>query len=149
MFNDYFPIKYGLFKTLKINSASKMSKNNLYTSLTIFISLIWICNGLFCKILNLVPRHQEIVANILGEPNARLFTMLIGIGEVILGILILSRFKTKLLAIAQICLVATMNIIEFSQVPELLLWGKVNFMFAMGFLALVYYHEFVLRKQLT
>ena len=31
------------------------------------IAAVWLANGLFCKVLNLVPRHQQIVARILGK----------------------------------------------------------------------------------
>jgi hypothetical protein len=33
--------------------------------LTWLIALVWIINGLFCKVLNWAPRHQLIVARIL------------------------------------------------------------------------------------
>jgi len=114
--------------------------------ITLIIALVWLANGLFCKILNLVPRHQEIVAAILGEEYACLFTIFIGTGEIILGILILARFQTRKLAILQMVLVVTMNVIEFTVVPELLLWGRFNTLFAFGFVLLIYYNEFVLAK---
>lgn len=44
--------------------------------------------------------------------------------------------------------VATMNIIEFIVVPDLLLWGRLNVVFACMFIGLVYYNEFVLNKKL-
>ncbi|WP_420459075.1 hypothetical protein [Neolewinella sp.] len=39
------------------------------------LALIWLTNGLYCKVLNLVPRHQEIVAAILGPAHARELTV--------------------------------------------------------------------------
>jgi putative exporter of polyketide antibiotics len=45
------------------------------------IAAVWLINGLFCKLFNLVPRHQEIVSNILGHEHAALLTKLIGLGE--------------------------------------------------------------------
>jgi hypothetical protein len=42
----------------------------------------------------------------------------------------------------QIAIVATMNVIEFFIVPDLLLWGKMNSVFALLFIGLVYYQEF-------
>lgn len=47
-------------------------------------------------------------------------------------------------ALAQIAVVATMNVLEFLFVPELLLWGRLNFAFALLFIGLVCYNEFVL-----
>lgn len=127
---------------------NSMSPTVFYRTLTLLIAFVWIANGLFSKVLNLVPRHQEIVASILGDDYARPLTIMIGVGEIILGILILNRFKPKILAILQILLVATMNIMEYLLVPDLLLWGKFNSLFALGFIILVYYHEFILSKNL-
>jgi len=50
--------------------------------LNYFIATVWIANGLFCKVLNLVPRHQQIVARILGDDYSRLLTLLIGLSEI-------------------------------------------------------------------
>ena len=104
-------------------------------------------NGLFCKVLNLVPRHEQIVAQILGAAYSRPLTILIGLSEIAMALWILSRWKPKWNAIVQILVVATMNILEFILVPDLLLWGKANAIFALGFIALVYYKEFVLSPQ--
>ncbi len=41
-----------------------------------------------------------------------------------------------------------MNIIEFICVPDLLLWGRLNLLFAMLFIWIIYYHEFILKTQL-
>lgn len=90
------------------------------------IALVWIINGVFCKVLNYVPRHQLIVARILGETHAPLLTRTIGILEAGMAIWILSRIKPRWCAIAQILLVASMNIIEFIAAPDLLLFGRVE-----------------------
>lgn len=121
----------------------------LHKTLTLLIATVWLINGLVSKVLNLVPRHEEIVARILGDENSRLFTVLIGLSEIIMAIWILTKFKSKLNAIAQITIVATMNILEFILVPELLLWGRFNIIFAFQFIGLVYYNEFVLNKKLN
>lgn len=124
-----------------------MKKKRLYNILSYSIASVWILNGLFCKVLSFVPRHEEIVARILGEEHARTFTILIGLAEILMAIWILIGFKTKLNAIAQITVVATMNIIEFILVPDLLLWGKLNSFFAFLFIILVYFNEFILNKK--
>ena len=115
---------------------------------TIIISLVWIVNGLFCKVLNLVPRHEQIVARILGDEYARPLTVLIGISEIIMAIWILSKYKSKINAWMQILIVATMDVLDFILVPDLLLWGKLNSLFALLFICLVYYNEFILNKNL-
>lgn len=116
--------------------------------LILFFSLIWLVNGLFCKILNLVPRHQQIVAEILGETYAKTLTIAIGVGEVLIAIWIISRKFAQLSAITQILLIVTMNILEFILAPHLLLWGRLNIVFALCFAALVYYQGFVLEPRL-
>lgn len=117
--------------------------------LTLVISLVWLANGLFCKVLNLVPRHQQIVETILGvdASTARVLTLLIGLSEVIMAIWILTQWKSKLNAFLQMSIVAAMNILEFVLAPDLLLWGRLNALFAFLFILLVYYHGFVLGKQ--
>jgi uncharacterized membrane protein YphA (DoxX/SURF4 family) len=118
----------------------------IHKILTYCIATVWIANGLFCKVLNLVPRHKQIVARILGDDHSRLLTILIGLSEIIMAVWILSAYKTKLNAIAQIAVVATMNTLEFILVPDLLLWGKLNSLFAFIFILVVYYNEFYLNK---
>jgi len=116
----------------------------LNTILTIAISLVWLINGLFCKLLNLVPRHQQIVARILGEEYAGLFTKLIGVAELCMCIWIVSRFKSRFCAITQIVVIATMNIIEFILAPDLLLFGRMNLPFAVLLIVVIFINEFVL-----
>jgi hypothetical protein len=111
--------------------------------------MVWLLNGLVFKVLDLVPRHQQIVASILGYEYARQFTILIGIAEVVMAAWVLSRFRSGLCAIAQITLVATMNVLEFILVPELLLWGRLNALFALLFIGVVAYAEFVLHAKLN
>ena len=125
-----------------------MSDKNKHTILIYILSTVWLVNGLVCKVLNLVPRHEEIVAQILGAEHSRLFTVLVGLSEVIMAIWIFSKFKSKLNAVAQITVVAVMNTLEFILVPDLLLWGKLNSFYALLFIGLVYYTEFVLNKKI-
>ena len=112
--------------------------------LTWLIATVWLANGLLCKVLNLVPRHQQIVARILGAEYAQPLTVLIGISEIGMAVWVLSRLFIRLSAALQIAIVLTMNVIEFSLAPDLLLWGRLNIVFAILFSALVYYNAFVL-----
>lgn len=116
--------------------------------LNILISLVWFCNGIFCKILNLVPRHQVIVTKILGQEHSFLFTKLIGVAEVLMTVWVLSKIKSKWCAMVQILVILTMNIIEFFVVPELLLYGKMNIIFASIFSLIIYANEFYLKPKL-
>lgn len=126
-----------------------MSNVTKHKLLNYFIATVWIANGLFCKVLNLVPRHQEIVARILGNENSRLLTVLIGLSEIGMAVWILSEKWPRRSAIAQIIIVATMNTLEFFLVPDLLLWGKANSLFAFLFILLIYYNEFRLYKKIA
>jgi len=117
--------------------------------ITFLIATVWLINGLFCKVLNLVPRHQEIVARILGDTHAGLLTKLIGLSEILMAIWVFSRIRSRLNAVFQILIVAVMNSIEFAIAPDLLLWGKLNAVFAFLFIILVYFNEFRLNKHLV
>lgn len=109
--------------------------------ITWLITAVWMINGLFCKVLDLEPRHQEIVARILGAEFSYL-TFSIGLAEAGMAIWIVSGVKKRLAAVTQITVVAAMNILEFFIAPDLLLWGKWNAVFALGFIALIFYNEF-------
>lgn len=126
-----------------------MTGTKQHQILNLFIAAIWLINGLFCKVLNLIPRHQEIVANILGNSHSRLITVLIGISEIGMAVWILTGVWSRLNAITQIVIIAIMNTLEFILVPELLLWGKANALFALLLIILIYYNEFYLNKKLV
>jgi len=117
--------------------------------LNYFIAIVWIISGLFCKVLNLVPRHQQIVARILGHTNDRVLTVLIGFAEMGMAVWIWSGLYTRLNAASQIIVITVMNILEFFLAPDLLLWGKANAIFALLFILLIYYNEFRLHKKPT
>jgi uncharacterized membrane protein YphA (DoxX/SURF4 family) len=126
-----------------------MKHPTLYRILIWCIALVWLANGLFCKLLNLVPRHEQIVARILGAEHATLFTRLIGISEICMAVWIVSGIWRRLNAVAQMLIIATMNTIEFILAPDLLLWGKFNSLFAFLFILLIGYTEFGLNKKRT
>lgn len=124
-----------------------LTDRNKHRVLTYIIAAVWLANGLLCKVLNLVPRHQQIVARILVDDFSRPLTILIGSSEIVMAIWVLSSYKKRLNAIVQIIVVATMNILEFILVPDLLLWGRLNSVFALLFVGLIYYNEFGINKE--
>jgi len=126
-----------------------VNTKKIHFILILLISAVWLVNGLVCKILNLVPRHEEIVARILGDDYSRLLTILIGFAELVMTIWIVSRFKSKFNAITQMTVVGVMNILEFILAPDLLLWGRLNAVFALCFIILVYYNEFKLNNKVS
>jgi len=119
----------------------------IHNILTYCIATIWLLNGLVCKVLNFVPRHEQIVARILGNNHSHILTIIIGISEITMSIWILSKIKSRLNAITQIAVVATMNTIEFILAPDLLLWGKLNALFAFVLILIIYFNEFYLNKK--
>ncbi len=56
--------------------------------------------------------------------------------------------KTRLNAISQIIIIGAMNTIEFLLVPDLLLWGKYNSVFAFLLIIAIYLNEFYFNKKL-
>jgi len=96
-----------------------------------------------------VPRHERIVARILGDAHAVLLTKAIGCAEICMAVWIISGIKPRLNAVTQIIVVAAMNAIEFSLAPDLLLFGKINAVVALVFIAVIYVNEFMLNKVLT
>jgi hypothetical protein len=105
-------------------------------------ALVWVVNGLWCKLLDGVPRHRDIVARILGEEHALLLTRLIGATEVLMAAWILSGIRRRWAALAQIGIVLLMNLIEFTLAPDLLLFGRFNLLVALAFVSLVAVIEF-------
>ncbi len=125
-----------------------MTIRNRHRLITRFIAAIWLANGLLCKVLNLVPRHERIVSEILGGPFPRLLTSFIGIAEVVMAMWILSGIESRKNAVVQILVIATMNVLEFILVPDLLLLGRANIIFAFALIGVIFYNEFFLNKEL-
>jgi hypothetical protein len=123
-----------------------MTRNRI---LNYLIAAVWIANGLICKVLNLIPRHQEIVARIIGNAHAGVLTRAIGFSEIAMAAWILSGIKTKFNALTQVVVIATMNTLEFIMAPDLLLWGRFNALFATLFCVLILFNEFYLRNKQT
>lgn len=124
-----------------------MNTSQIHKFSSYCIAAIWMANGLFCKVLNLVPRHEQIVARILGESCSRPLTLLVGLSEIGMAAWIFSGYKKRLNAITQMIIVAVMNTMEFILAPDLLLWGKANSIFAFLLILVIYYNEFILNKK--
>ncbi|WP_022823425.1 DoxX-like family protein [Hymenobacter norwichensis] len=106
------------------------------------IALVWLINGLLCKVLYLVPRHEAIVARILGPAYAGPLTRLIGVAEIVMALWVLSGRWVKLNVAIQIALVLGMNMLEFLLAADLLLWHEFNLVFAGLFGLVLYYYGF-------
>jgi hypothetical protein len=118
-------------------------RKSLHKVLNILIALVWFVNGLFCKILSYTPRHELIVSRILGSEQASHRTKIIGVAEILMVVWIASGIRSRYCAAFQIIIIATMNVLEFIVVPDLLLFGRFNIIFAFLFIAVIYGNEFV------
>lgn len=127
----------------------KMKLQSINKILIYLFALVWFINGFYCKFLNLVPRHKEIVGKILGTEFSSSLTKAIGVFEVAMAIWIVSKIKSRLNAITQILIIGTMNILEFFLAPDLLLWGKFNSLFAFIFIIIIWFNEFILNKKIS
>ncbi|HWA06520.1 MAG TPA: DoxX-like family protein [Ignavibacteria bacterium] len=124
-----------------------MKKTGIHRILTILISLVWLINGLYAKVLGFVPRHQEIVARILGSEISFVAVKVIGVLEICMFVWVISGKFSRLAAIMQIVIVITMNILEFVLVPDLLLFGRMNIIIALVFVSVVYVNEFIVKPK--
>jgi hypothetical protein len=119
----------------------------IYKIIKYLAALIWLVNGLFCKLLDFVPRHEEIVRRILGGEYSVFLTRVIGLAEIGMTLWILSGKLSKQNVVTQIVIIASMNALEFYLAPDLLLWGKANAIIAALFIALIYTGEFYLKRK--
>jgi hypothetical protein len=101
------------------------------------IALVWVTNGVWCKVLGQVPRHAQIVARVVGGHVAPALTIAIGLAEVVMAAWWWSgRWRAPCVA-AQVAVVLTMNVIEQVVAADLLLWGRFNLLWASLFCVVV------------
>ncbi|MBL7945531.1 MAG: DoxX-like family protein [Flavobacteriales bacterium] len=113
-----------------------------HPSFRYLFALIWLVNGLWCKVLGMVPRHQEIVAAIISPAVASPLTLAIGFAEMGMAAWIIWGWRYRFCAVLQIAIILLMNVIEFFAVPELLLWGRWNIVFAVLLCVAIYWNAF-------
>ncbi len=89
--------------------------------LRLLIGGAWIFHGLYSKLLDGVPRHRSIVGRVLGEDVAANATLAIGVGEVLLGLWVLSMRAPRLCAAVQTVLLVMMNSLEIAFARDLLI----------------------------
>jgi len=109
------------------------------TALRIANAAVWLLFGVGFKLLGLLPRHRLIVAAIVGDAAATPVTRLIGAGEALIGLWILSGWRPRTCALAQTLAIVTMNIIELSVARDLLLSPLGMLCANAVFLAVVWY----------
>jgi len=114
----------------------------VYPAINMMVALVWFINGFYCKLLNFVPRHQAIVARILGEEYATIITRIIGLLEIMVAVWVISNIRSRWCAVTQVFLIATMNLLEFFLAPDLLLFGKGNAILAALLICIILVNEF-------
>ncbi|MEP6465204.1 MAG: DoxX-like family protein [Parafilimonas sp.] len=114
----------------------------MHLIVNIFIALVWLVNGLLCKLFNLVPRHQMIVQKILGYQYGVFITKIIGISEILMSVWVISNIESHICSIIQIVIIMIMNIIEFFYARRLLLFGRMNIVIAILLCCIIYLNTF-------
>ncbi len=104
----------------------------------VLIGGVWVFHGLYSKILNGIPRHQLIVARILGERFAGPATKLIGCGEVLLGLWAFTGIARVECAAVQTLALVAMNALEIALARGLLISAFGMVLLNLGFLAVVW-----------
>ncbi len=105
----------------------------------ILIGSVWVFHGLYSKILNRIPRHQAIVARILGERFARPATKLIGGGEILLGVWVFTGWQPRACAAVQTAALVAMNTLEILLAGDLLISAAGMVILNLGFIALIWH----------
>jgi hypothetical protein len=87
----------------------------------IFAATVWFVFGTIFKVMNIVPRHREIVATIVGTNSAPSVTVVIGLLESALGFWALSGIRPRSCAIVQTVAIISMNTLELIHARSFLL----------------------------
>lgn len=106
------------------------------------IAGVWLAFGVAFKIFGLVPRHELIVARVLGEDLAGPITLFVGALEAVIGIWFLSGIRLRLCAVVQTLAIIAMNFLEIALARDLLLAPAPMLIANTFFLALVWYCAF-------
>ncbi len=114
-------------------------QNRLHLALRLLIGSVWVFHGLYSKLLDGIPRHRLIVARVLGDDVATVATRAVGVGEILLGLWAFSHRRPRACAAVQTLAIATMNTLEISRAPDLLISAPGMVALNLGFLALGWY----------
>jgi hypothetical protein len=85
------------------------------------VGLVWLVFGVYYKLLRQVPRHERIVARVLGDRVAPVLTRVIGAGEAAIAVWMFSGIALPLCVGLQTVLIAAMNTLELRYARDLLL----------------------------
>jgi len=126
-------------RALIANRARLWTHHPLITALTLATAVVWLVFGIWFKIFGLVPRHRLIVAAVVGEAAAGPVTVLVGAAETAMALWILSGLRPLACAAVQSIAIATMNALELTLAPDLLLAPGLMVCANTVFLVVVWY----------
>jgi hypothetical protein len=118
---------------------SFIQSNVFHTGSQILIGSVWVFHGFYSKILNGIPRHRLIVGKILGATNAGVFTKVIGLLEVLLGIWAFTGLQPVGCAALQTSALVAMNTLEIILAEELLISAVGMVILNLGFVTLIWH----------
>jgi len=77
----------------------------------ISIALVWLYQGLWCKVLARAPHHLAVISAVpfVGPVGGRVALVLLGVAECLLGAWVLTGWEMRWAAIVQTVLLAAMN----------------------------------------
>jgi hypothetical protein len=113
--------------------------DTIHVAVQMLIGVVWVFHGLFSKLLNGIPRHRLIVGKILGTANAGVFTKVIGLFEVLLGIWAFTGWQAVGCAAVQTAALVIMNTLEIIFAEELLISAVGMVILNLVFLTLIWY----------
>jgi hypothetical protein len=120
-------------------SSTGRNQARIVLAIRILAVVVWFVFGTIFKVLGAVPRHREIVAQVLGSEIAPSVTVLIGLAETALGIWFLIGFLPRSCATVQTLAMISMNALELCYARSLLLAPIPMLILNTIFLALVWY----------
>lgn len=107
-----------------------------YTWARIAIAAVWLTFGFGFKLLDAVPRHRDIVGQVLGERWAVPVVRGVGLGECVLGLWMLSGIALVACVVVQTAAIVAMNTLELRSARRLLLSPRWMLLANAGLLAL-------------
>lgn len=99
---------------------------------------VWVFHGLWSKVLGQIPRHELIVARILGDAWAAPATLAIGLCEIAMGLWVFTGLFRRTCATVQTLALVAMNTLEILIARDLLISAPGMVALNLVFLSLVW-----------
>ena len=96
-------------------------RGELLFAARVIVGSVWLVFGVYYKLLRQVPRHERIVARVLGDRVAPVMTRVIGAGEAAIALWMFSGVALPVCVALQTLLIASMNALELRYARDLLL----------------------------